>query len=101
MMLLKMGVCVSRLEYFTRRSLNQVERLWQSKGFGEPVLTSTFEGTHSQGSLHYANRAYDLRLPAGKRDVLKEVVEELWKVLGKEFFVLLEADHIHVQYNPK
>ena len=92
---------MSKLEYFTRRSLNNVQKFFEEKGLDEPVITSTFEGTHSQGSLHYANRAYDLRLPKGSKEFLQELAKDLWNVLGKDFFVLLEGNHIHVQYNPK
>ena len=58
-MLLKMGVDISRLERPIRRALNKIEKVFQKYG-KEPVITSTYEGNHSPGSLHYANSRPDL-----------------------------------------
>lgn len=96
-MLLKLGVDISRLAYYTRKSLNTVETVFLQHGI-EPVLTETYGSVHSCGSLHYAHRAYDLRLPVVNKD---KIVAELKDALGRKFDVILEATHIHVEYDPK
>ena len=93
-MLLKLGVDISRLCDECRRSLNTVDALWKERG-GEAVITSTYEGTHSAGSLHYVNRAYDLRLAPG------DWIQELRRRLPTGFDVLQEATHIHIEWDPK
>lgn len=62
------------------------------------TITSCTDGQHKEGSLHYEGLAVDLRLPnAGK----EKVVGQLAGRLGTEYDVILEADHIHVEYDPK
>jgi hypothetical protein len=69
----------------------------------DAVITSGNDSTHMQGSLHYVDRALDLRshhLPAGSEEV---VVNELRAALGLEYTVILEGrdtlnEHIHLQW---
>ncbi len=64
---------------------------------GNLVITSVSEGKHSAGSLHYVGHAFDMRLP-GDPDTF---VADLKEALGDEFDVVLEGDHVHVEYQPK
>lgn len=65
------------------------------------TVTSLNDSKHMRGSLHYKGRAFDLRT----RDlsgILPEVMKgKLEAVLGKDFDVVVENDHIHVEYDPK
>lgn len=67
----------------------------------DPVATSILDGTHKTGSLHYQGRAFDLRV----RDVIPErrkaFRDALRVALGPEFDVVLEATHVHVEWDPK
>lgn len=100
-MLLKLGVDISRLNKEIRRTLPKVDRA-VSRFKDEAVITSTFEGTHSPGSLHYCNDAYDLRLPrALLSHELGELRAEIQRVLGKDYDVVLEKNHFHIEYDPK
>lgn len=97
-MLLKLGVDISRLNREIRRTLNHVDIIvtgWTSQ---EAIVTSTYEGNHSPGSLHYNNGAYDIRVPGPDTD---EILEEIKKKIGKDFDVEWEPDHIHIEYDPK
>lgn len=96
-MLLKAGVDISRLERNTRRSLGTVEALFREIR-EEMVITSTYEGNHGAGSLHYANQAYDVRLSyANQANIFKHIKEGL----GNDFDVVWEENHIHIEYDPK
>jgi len=96
-MLVKAGVDISRLNREIRRALAAAERIdWI--GGDELVVTSTYDGNHSAGSLHYANDAVDIRLP--KSQIL-EYLAELKQALGRDYDVVLEKDHIHIEYDPK
>ncbi len=64
------------------------------------VVTSLCEGHHKRGSAHYSGRAFDLRI-WGLDDNLDRVVKKLANDLGDEFDVILESDHVHVEYDPK
>lgn len=64
---------------------------------------------HSDNSLHWQGLAWDFRIwknndPAqGKLDTetLSLLVSSLKKYLGDMFDVVLEEDHIHIEYDPK
>lgn len=62
------------------------------------VITSVTDGRHKEGSLHHTGEAVDLRLPA-KFDKLA-MVKELRNRLTSEYDVILETDHIHIEYDP-
>lgn len=97
-MLVKMGVHVSELKRPIRRALNKVAWVFQENVKEEPVVTSTNEGVHSPGSLHYANLAVDIRLPKEKRDV---ICHQLKAMLGENYDVIQEGTHYHIEYDPK
>lgn len=64
------------------------------------TITSGRDGKHMTGSLHYSGQAFDFR----SRDIasadLHHLVATLAEALGKEFDVVLESDHIHVEFDP-
>jgi hypothetical protein len=96
-MLLKLGVDISRLVKPLRNALNYIDHIFLSAGT-EAVVTSTFEGSHKPGSLHYSNAALDLRLPGPGREYLFGLLKDN---LGNDFDIILEKDHIHVEHDPK
>ena len=96
-MLIKAGVDISRLERMTRSSLMIVADILGDYG-EELVITSTYEGNHSAGSLHYANQAFDIRMPDKETTALSL---ELMTRLGSNFDVVIERDHIHIEYDPR
>lgn len=62
------------------------------------TITCGTDGAHKVGSWHHCGLAVDLRLPtAGK----ERIVEQLGIRLGVDYDVVLEGDHIHVEYDPK
>ena len=71
---------------------------------GTVWITSANDSNHMTGSLHYENRAFDIRI----RNIIGQVSSEarLWAeriqvALGDDYDVLLESDHIHVEYDPQ
>lgn len=97
-MLLKLGVDISRLDRELRRRLPIIDHAYWKFCKTDPVITSTFEGNHSVGSLHYANRAIDVRLPDEKTGA---IVKLLRGSLGPDYDVVIEQSHIHIEYDPK
>ena len=96
-MLIVPGVDISRLLPPIRKKLNILESIFAVMGC-EPVITSTYEGRHMAGSLHYANLSIDFRIPAcSKRDI----DDKLHISLGKDYDIVWEKDHIHIEYDPK
>lgn len=96
-MLLKAGVSIERLCPELRKKLNFIQDTLYDLADTELVITSTYEGNHSPGSLHYANRAIDIRLPCKA----SEIVSRLKSAFGSDYDIILEPTHIHIEYDPK
>ena len=96
--MLKMGVSVYDLRDEMRRALNKIEDCYNVEGL-EAVITSTTGGVHMPSSLHYVGRAVDVRKPPETK--LDRIVRCLRDKLGKNFDVVVEHDHIHIEYDPK
>lgn len=83
-------------------------RLWQAAVTCEAILaqygsdmviTSAKDGKHHDGSLHYVGRAIDIRIwKIANR--AQQVIAEMKAQLGPEYDVVLEEDHIHLEYDP-
>lgn len=65
----------------------------------EITITSANDGKHMTNSLHYKNKAVDLRTRDMKN--AKVVGWEIKQYLGNDFDVILEKDHLHIEYQPK
>jgi hypothetical protein len=66
----------------------------------EAVITSGVDGKHSRGSIHYMGGAIDLRTRnvKGREQIIRDDIADR---LGADFDVVLEKDHIHIEYQPK
>lgn len=96
-MLIKAGVDISRLKPVIRKKLTGIKGIINAITKEELVITSTYEGNHSAGSLHYCDEAVDIRRP--KRG--PEVAQEIKRYLGADYDVILYKTLIHIEYDPK
>lgn len=62
------------------------------------VITSGVEGAHMEGSLHYKGLAIDIRLPFLGTGAKMRL--DLMDALGPQYDVVLEKDHIHIEFQP-
>jgi hypothetical protein len=62
------------------------------------TITSGMDGKHKVGSKHYIGQALDFRLLGAQTDTFRQA---LARRLGPAYQVLLEVDHVHVEYDPK
>ncbi len=69
----------------------------------ECVITSGTDGEHSEGSLHYEGLAVDFRTVRHGMgdDEIESLAAVLRKRLGQDYEVVVEATHIHVEFDPK
>ena len=65
------------------------------------VITSASDGKHGPNSLHYNGQALDLRTRHINGQGLQLVVDKLKEALGSQFDVVLESDHMHLEWQPK
>ena len=76
-------------------------RVWQRYLRRDLTVTSITDGEHSANSLHYQGRAIDLRNRNLEDHEQEVALRELRRHLGKDYDVVLEPTHIHVEYDPK
>lgn len=65
------------------------------------VITSGTDGKHMVGSKHYIGDALDLRRSNIPSKLLDTYLTRLRGRLGGDYDVILEIDHIHIEYDPK
>lgn len=65
------------------------------------VITSGSDGKHGPNSLHYHGKALDLRTNNLRGPLVHPVYLALKEALGAQYDVVLEADHIHCEFDPK
>ena len=67
-------------------------------------ITSANDSEHMEGSLHFKNRAFDIRIyniTGPTETMAKGWVKNMKLILGRNYDIVLETDHIHVEYDPK
>jgi len=68
----------------------------------DTVVTSVKDGRHKAGSKHYIGDAADFRTKnISKKDELLWIVNTVRKKLGRDFDVVMESDHLHIEYDKK
>ena len=68
------------------------------KGY-DLTVTSGCDGRHTTNSAHYTGKAFDLRTRDLEPNIAKKWCDRIRDALGSQYFVLLESDHIHIQFN--
>ncbi len=70
--------------------------------FGQDlVITSLDDSVHHAGSLHPSGYAFDLRTSYFTASQIPKVLLALKQSLTIDFDVIFEADHFHIEYDPK
>jgi hypothetical protein len=68
----------------------------------EMWITSCVEGTHIRASKHYTGCAFDIRTSnLSSKNPPQAMADLIRSRLGEDFDVVLEKDHIHVEFDPK
>ncbi len=98
MLSLKPGV---RFEDISDRIVGALPSIvWIYRVYGqECVITSARDGRHMPGSKHYTGEALDFRTHYFKEAEKHNVRSHLQEALGSDFDVVLEEDHIHVEFD--
>jgi len=105
MLSLKPGIKIYGIKPEILLGLIIIERVFDSLNI-PCVVTSpanNSEAHSSTNSLHYTGQAIDIRLPSRynpSAGLDKSVTDSIRNVLGEEFDVVLESNHIHVEYQP-
>ena len=94
----KAGVGVVQVDKEVFNIISVASSIWERQGWGTVVVTSISDGVHKPTSLHYWGKAVDLRVWGIEVIHAATLLKE---ELGKDYDVVVERDHIHVEYDPK
>ena len=102
MLAIKEGVSLSGLRPEMLVALQVADGVYSQHDV-ECVVTSGTDSKHGNGSLHYVGLAVDLRIRdfASKNVTVVSVVRQLKNLLGKQYDVVQERTHIHIEFQPK
>jgi hypothetical protein len=100
MLLLKPGVRVAGIRPEVLLAVVAAERVFEEAGV-DLVLTACVDGKHSVGSLHYAGQAVDIRTRDVPPEIRQKLATRVRECVGEDYDVILEADHIHLEFQPK
>ena len=96
----KEGVVIREINEPMLKLLNALLDAGSSWSYS-PTLTSATDGKHKAGSLHYKSLAWDVRTSDLPKERWEEYTELVKSFLTAEYDVILEKDHIHVEFDPK
>ncbi len=105
-MKIKKGVKINGAKPELLFGLLIAQRVYEEHGV-ELRVTSICDGKHKRASAHYTGRAADLGTLSTANwkqygsELKADITAGLKDDLGQEFDVILESDHIHVEYDPK
>lgn len=100
-MKLKPGVNITGIRNEMLWGVMAAQRVYDTLNV-EMVVTSALDGKHSATSLHYAGAAVDLRINNfPTRDYAKDARDLIAAALPNDFDVILEGNHIHLEYQPR
>lgn len=89
------------IKHTTRTIIDAAEYAFGKYGI-QPTITSAMDGNHMATSKHYTGDALDWRIwESDRQGVTNNIVFEMRYYLGGDYDVVLESDHIHVEYDPK
>lgn len=100
MISLKKGVNITGIRIELVLALMIVDRVYERHGY-DAVLTSGLDSRHSDKSLHYCGAAADLRTRQIPRNLVVKIGEEMKTALGRDFDVVVESNHIHLEWQPR
>ena len=75
---------------------NEVYAIWAA----DCIVTSVTEGKHKSGSLHHVGYGMDLRTRHINESTAKDIAKRLRERLTDEFDIIVEKDHIHMEFQP-
>lgn len=100
-MIFKEGVKIAGARPEIVIAMSVADQVYQKLTGNEVVITEVTGGKHGTGSLHYVGAAIDIRIRDLSKDMINRIVLELRERLGENYDVVMETDHIHIEFQPK
>ena len=101
MLQFKDGVPIFGLQPEILYAIDRTNEIYDRHGVDCVITSSRYGDRHSYGSLHYSGGAFDVRTRQLTEGQINDVVADLKSELGRDYDVIFESNHIHVEYQPK
>ena len=98
---LKPGVKIGGISPELVLAIVVVSEIFRQNNASPFMVTSVTDGKHSEKSLHYRGLAIDVRTRHLTDWKQREIVSMVKIALGLDFDVVLEDDHLHIEFDPK
>jgi hypothetical protein len=95
----KSGVKLNGIQPEMVAALPVIASCYHHMGY-DCIFTSVCDGVHSTRSLHYAGLAVDCRTRHMTAGTVPDVAKLISERLGSDFDVVIESDHVHVEFDP-
>lgn len=96
----KSGVSLKGVQPQVMHGLLMCARGYEKFGAPNMWVTSICDGKHKAGSKHYEGLAFDLRTNMYDEEQKQKLAGVLRGILEGEWDVVVEATHIHVEFDP-
>jgi len=96
----KKGIKILGVQPELNLALFIADKIWAQYN-QDLVVTEITGGKHSRASLHYLGFAADLRTRYFTKTEKELIGKELKQALGANYDVVVEATHIHIEFQPK
>lgn len=100
MLLIKSGVKLTGLKPEILLGILVVREVFREHNINM-VITSCMDGKHKVGSLHYKGYAVDIRTRNIPDAIVPVIINTCRINLGSEYDLVLEKDHIHLEFDSK
>lgn len=107
-MFFKKGVKIAGVKPETVVAMNVADMVYLKNTGAEVVITEVTGGKHGRGSLHYVGLAFDCRTRDSfgdkqpfHKELITRIVLAIRERLGESYDVVIESDHLHVEFQPK
>lgn len=100
---IKQGAIIKQIPEEMIPVLSAISLAWKMHRKTEVVITSGSDDApnRTSNSFHPLHLAYDLRTRDLSNWEQKSIVKDLKIILGRDYDVVLEATHIHIEYDRK
>lgn len=100
---IKSGQGAARVAGLTPQAVLGITCCWsiyQKRGL-DLTITAGIDGAHMRASKHFCGNAWDMRSSNIPTSDLGVVRDECQKACGDDYDIIIEADHLHGEYDPK
>jgi len=95
----KDGVDAKDMSKEITKAFDTIDKIHREHAGRDATITSVRDGEHKEGSKHYSGEAIDLRTRDLSKEKANKIARDIQTQLGRDYDVVSEHNHIHVEYD--